>query len=365
MQVLNSLKLKDFRNFSDAEFDFGMPRILITGANGLGKSNLFEAIYFLAVAKSNRNVNDAEVVRYGQSEFDIRASITRVNYSFSSRVYYHPQVGKRAYIDRKPLPRLSDLIGTFNAVLFSPEEVDLVMRSPSKRRRILDILVSQSNPAYLSDLQAYRRVLAQRNHLLKSSRGKLNARLVETWDAQLVDFGSRIVMWRAGVVKRMVPKVTYFYHYLFPNEEGDLSVSYMTTSADTEDVRSISASLLEGLTQRRRQEATVGHTLYGPHLDTLMFSIKGHDVQQSASQGQLKSILTAWKFSEALFLEEVTGLKPVILFDDVFSELDESRARSLLNILDTLGQVFLTSARDRDLPMIEHGFYEIPIAGYI
>ena len=249
-------------------------------------------------------------------------------------------------------------------MLFSPEEVDLVMRSPLKRRRILDILVSQSNPAYLSDLQAYRRVLAQRNHLLRSSRGKLNVRLLDPWDAQLADFGSRIILRRAGVVKRMVPKVTYFYHYLFPDEEEDLSVSYMTISTDTEDIRSISVALLDGLTQKRRHEITAGHTLCGPHLDTLMFSIKGHDVQQSASQGQLKSILTAWKFSEALFLEEVTGLKPVILFDDVFSELDESRSMSLLNILDTLGQVFLTSARDRDLPMMEHGFHELPIAGY-
>jgi DNA replication and repair protein RecF len=249
-------------------------------------------------------------------------------------------------------------------VLFSPEEVDITLRSPLKRRKMLDVLASQSNPTYLSDLQAYRRVLAHRNHLLRSPAGRVNSRFLDTWDAQLADFGSRIITWRVGVVEWMLPKVTSFYRCLLPDEEKELSISYVTIPADTGDTRSISTTLLECLAQRRRQELIVGHTLCGPHLDTLMFSIKGRDIQQSASQGQLRSVLTAWKLSEALLLDETTGEKPVILFDDIFSELDESRSRSLLDILDTLGQVFLTSARDRDLPMMEHGFHEIPIARY-
>lgn len=361
MQFLKSLTLKNFRNFADAAFDLSEQRMLFTGPNGSGKSNLFEAIYFLAIAKSHRNATDAEVVRYGQEELDICATIAKTDYSFVSRIYYHPQTGKRAFVDSKVLPRLSDLIGTFNAVLFSPEEVDVVMRSPPKRRRTLDILAAQAHPAHIADLQAYRRVVAQRNHLLRSSDRRVTSASLDPWDRQLSDLGSRIVHWRCRVVERMSPYVASFYERLFPDDSRRLCVSYRTVDADTTSLGSISEALMRCLADARRREASIGRTICGPHLDVLVFSLDGHDVQDSASQGQLKSVLASWKLSEAIFLEEEAGVRPVILLDDVFSELDAQRCRTLLDIIDSFGQVFLTSARDSDIAISEHGFKAISL----
>lgn len=361
MQFLNSLKLRNFRNFSDAGLDLAEPRILFTGSNGSGKSNLFEAIYYLAIGKSHRNATDAEVARYGHAEFEICASIEKDNQSFVSRIYYHPQTGKRAFVDSRVLPRISDLIGIFNAVLFSPEEVDVVMRSPPKRRRTLDILAAQAHPAHVADLQAYRRIVAQRNELLRSSDGRVTSALIDPWDKQLSDLGSRIIHWRCHVVERMSPRVASFYQRLFPEDGRRLSVSYRTVEADTTSMASISEALLGRLAELRRREASIGRTMCGPHLDVLVFSLDDHDVQDSASQGQLKSVLAAWKLSEALFLEEVAGVMPVVLLDDVFSELDAQRCKTLLDIIDSFGQVFLTSARDSDIAISEHGFRAISL----
>ena len=165
---VSALKLTNFRNFEQAEFSFDRHKTVICGDNGRGKSNLLEAVYYLAVARSGRGARDRDVLRWGADYFVIEAVVEREDHPLPIRIVYDPRVGKKkAFLEERPLLRLSGLIGAFNAVLFSPEDVDLVLRDPPQRRRILDILVSQSSAAYLSDLEQYRRVLSQRNSLLK------------------------------------------------------------------------------------------------------------------------------------------------------------------------------------------------------
>lgn len=356
---IESLTLQNFRCFKAEEFTFQGARTVISGENGRGKSNLLESIYFFAVAKSSRGVLERDVVRYGADYFDIQSSIIKKEKIRASiRIYYDQPSGKRIFVDACPLPRLSDLLGTFNAVLFSPEDVDLVLRYPHERRRMLDILASQASISYLSDLQNYQRALAQRNRLLKNGLSHAGADVqLQPWDAQLAGTGSRIVRYRMEAVERMGSSARQFYASISPNGE-DLNVRYQSPSAAS-TVEETQALILSNLMRQRDRELDLGYTMTGPHKDQLLFEIGGRDVQRHASQGQLKSALLGWKLAEAIFLESVAHEIPVLLLDDIFSELDAKRSFRLLGLLGSFGQVILTTARDPDLPISDYQRIEI------
>ena len=357
MMYVSSLKLTNFRNFDQAEFAFDKAKTAIWADNARGKSNVLEALYFLALAKSGRGARDRDVLKWGADYFVIEAHIDREDHPLSIRIAYDPRVGKKqAFLAETPLSRLADLIGAFNAVLFSPEDVDLVLREPAQRRRILDILVSQSSASYLADLEGYQRVLAQRNRLLKDRSSALlsHPEQVEPWNEQLVELGARIVSRRLEALDDIQPLLTEYYQAIAPMSEK-MQASYRSPiSMETRDRgRDI---LFEALTTRLPQEVELRYTLTGPHRDNLIFALDGKAAHQFASKGQLKTVLLSWKLSEATFLERQTGWRPVLLMDDVFSELDPKRARAVLNMIPDFGQVVVTSARDPDLDFEAHGF---------
>ena len=356
---LHDIRLVNFRNFTQSQFVFKGDRTLIFGDNGRGKSNLLEAVGFLSLAKSPRGARDKEVSTHGCTGFFITGVFSKGTRSFTIAIRYDSSTGKQAYLDGQPLPKLSDLVGTFNTVLFSPEDVDLVLRFPAQRRRILDVLASQSDVSYLSDLQAYYRVLAQRNHLLRNASQMPDIQLLDPWDVQLAELGGRIVDKRIRLIDEIVSPLVNFYQQLSPRHEV-LSISYQASETFSSR-EEICASLLMGLRNHRKKEALVGYTLSGPHRDNLAISINNEDIQKYASKGQLKCILLAWKLAEAVFLERTTGEKPTFLLDDAFSELDPARAEALLTMIPHFGQVVLSSARDRDIPLREQGFEEIRI----
>lgn len=354
---VSSLKLTNFRNFDRAEFAFDKDITAIWADNARGKSNLLEALYFLALTKSGRSAKDRDVLRWGADFFVIEAQIEREDRAFPIRIAYDPRVGKKkAILENTPLPRLSDLIGAFNAVLFSPEDVDLVLREPSQRRRILDILVSQSSASYLADLEMYVRALAQRNRLLKDRGTSLIAHPehLAPWNAQLAELGARIISRRFAALDVIQPMLDRFYREIAPTSER-LKAIYR--SAVTEKDRDRGQDiLLDALTHRLPQEAELRYTLTGPHRDNLVFALDDKEAHHFASKGQLKSVLLSWKLAEATFLKNQTGRSPVLLMDDIFSELDPKRAEALLDMVPSFGQVVLTSARDPDLDFGARGF---------
>lgn len=355
---VSSLKLTNFRNFDQVEFSFDQNKTAIWADNARGKSNLLEALYFLALSKSGRGTKDRDVLRWGTDFFAIEARIKREDSEFSIRIAYDPRVGKKqAFLDNTPLPRLSDLIGAFNAVLFSPEDVDLVLREPSQRRRILDILVSQSSGSYLSDLELYFRVLAQRNRLLKDRGSKLLAypEQLMPWNVQLAEVGSRIISKRQIALDDIQPLLNRYYGQIAPNAE-QLRAVYRC-AVPIEDQKNGQKILLETLTSRVSQEVELRYTLTGPHRDNLIFMLNDKEAHQFASKGQMKSVLLSWKLAEATYLEIQTNRRPVLLMDDIFSELDPKRSEALLEIIPSFGQVILTSARDPDLNFKAQGFH--------
>ncbi len=358
---VDHLRLINYRNFEDETFSFAKGNLVI-GDNAQGKSNLLEAIYYLSVARSARGASNREIVGNCGEGFSIEAVVLRGERKTSIKVNYSGSNGKGAYVDGGPLPRLSVLIGIFNSVLFLPEKIDLMLRSTSGRRRMLDILISQASPYYLNDLQSYRKALIQRNALLKKLGGdpKPNRKYVEPWDEQLVNYGVSIVTKRSEVLESMDEDIKTIYGDLGAGEKLSFSYRSSLDSTDPEDMAEKFSRLLR---ERLDEELRRGFTLSGPHRDDIMFYIDGREIFPYASQGQIKSVFLSWKLGEALFLKKATGNMPVLLLDDLFSELDVKRCGYICRALEDFGQVIVTYAREANYGLDNMDFKTIRISG--
>ena len=346
---IRELILRPFRNISAIRLNFAADYALIFGPNGRGKSNILEAISYLSIGKSARGAKDAQAVPHGKDFFDIQAICTDERHDHQLRIFYDKKEGKKAFVDANPLPRVSDLLGVFRTVHFSPEDVSLALRVPAQRRRLLDILISQSRTNYLRDLQRYNRVLTQRNHLLrtakKSNRGLVERQVMEPWDAQLIELGAEIRKYRLEALEKINAPFTRYYDRFSPADE-EAEITYQ--GAKESGLEALRTELKEALERRRDQEAQMGHTLSGPHRDDLKFTLNGESAEIYASEGQLKTVLISWKLAEARYMEEQTGRQPVLLLDDVFSELDPGRIGELLDIINEFEQVIATTPQDPD-----------------
>ncbi len=361
---IREITLQPFRNFKELRLQFGTNRILIGGGNGRGKSNILEAISYLSIGKSVRGSQDAQAVPHDGQYFDIRALCCDGPHSHQLRLFYGNEEGKRFFCDGTPLPRIADILGIFKTVHFSPEDVSLVMRFPAQRRRLLDILISQTSASYLYDLQQYQRVLAQRNQLLKASGGTLresDSQALDAWDMQLARIGARIRFCRLEILGGMQETLAAHYARLSgAREEAGLSYQYSPTiSGDSTPTEAmLCEDLQREMRNRRSSELHLGHTRCGSHRDNLVFTLDGHPADAFASEGQMKTLLISWKMAETHVLSRETGQGPVLLLDDVFSELDAQRSAALMNLIDAFEQVVLTAPKRPDEALCA-GFEEI------
>lgn len=351
---IHEIALQPYRNFEKLRLPLEADRILIVGKNGRGKSNLLEAISYLSIGKSVRGAQDGQVVPHKGQYFDIEAECAESARRRVLRMYYSKKEGKKVFCDRAPLPRVSDLIGQFKTVHFCPEDVSMVMRFPAQRRRLLDILISQSNAFYLRELQHYQRVLSQRNAQLRSlrqHRAAYGLEALKAWNEQLVQLGARLRSLRLGVLKVLEPLMAAFYRRFSAADEeasltyrwtgdqnsGDISVN----SASSEE--ELKQSMARDIEQKAEQELQQGFSLIGPHRDQLVFTLDEMPADIYASEGQLKSILIAWKMAEIEYLSQDDQEKPVLLLDDLFSELDAGRINEVMAAMQGLDQVILTT----------------------
>ena len=363
---IRELTLRPFRNLRNTRLALAPDGVLIVAPNGSGKSNVLEAISFFSIGKSVRGVRDREVVPHGGNQFDIRGVWDNGRREREVRLCYLPDQGKRVFLDGAPLDRVSDLVSLFQTVHFCPEDVTLVLRFAAQRRRLLDILISQSDASYLHDLQRFQRALVQRNRCLKRCQSAAESRReLEPWDVQIIEFGGSLRRQRLEVLLEFQPLLTNYYARFSTGREA-LKLAYSGTTDVTLDTgtlpsrEELCAELREELDQGRERERLSGHTLCGPHRDVISFELNGEPAETFASQGQRKSLLIAWKMAELRFLEARNGQQPVLLLDDMFSELDGERTRELLNLVTDFGQVVITAPKSphEKLPA---RFTEIPL----
>jgi DNA replication and repair protein RecF len=346
--------------------------VLVQGNNGHGKSNLLEALYLLVIAKSQRVSTERELVRQqsiGEEFFSQVAAVVqrrggpvRVQVDFKNTVTQTPsddnegRVNVQKYVRVNGVPRrASDLVGEMNAVMFSAQDLDLVYGSPGVRRRYMDILISQVNREYLRAIQRYQRVVTQRNHLLKNIRERRSKPSeLEFWDDELVESGS-VVMARRLETLRTLSEVASPINLELTDDAERLQLVYLPSveldSQNTAD--EIGDSIQKSLADVRTREIAQGFSVRGPHRDDFQLLLDGMDLGLYASRGQARTAILALKLAEAAYLRNVRQQEPILLLDDVLSELDASRRRMVLERASHYEQIFLTTA---DVDLIEPEF---------
>lgn len=342
--VIAHLRLKDFRNYETAEIDFSDGLNIILGNNGQGKTSILEAIYFLCLSKSFKTPDDAAALRFERSFFEAEGKFCSLaNGTQTVRVVFQRGEGKSVLIDKKRLDKFSELIGKFPVAISAPEDVAIVSGSPGERRRWMDIALSQMQAIYLKDLQDYRQVLRQRNALLNAEPQRLDS--LDSWDVTLAIGGTRILKRRFEFVKEFRPLVRDVYAAIASDAET-VDLEYKSTIAEIADADEpfIRDQFIKTLREGRMKECQRRTSLFGPHKDEVRFTINGVNIRDYGSQGQFKTFALALKLAEFLFLKERLEQTPILLLDDVFSELDRLRREQLLRYLDNAGQVFLTTA---------------------
>ncbi|GIV35048.1 MAG: DNA replication and repair protein RecF [Chitinophagales bacterium] len=339
---VHSVHLYNFRNYGESSFAFEKRLIAITGRNGCGKTNLVDAIHYLCLTKSYFATTDFQNIRHQASGFALRATIEKeLVHTIKCRVEKDKR--KDFYLDDQRYERLSDHIGSFPVVFSAPTDATLIYGGSEERRRLLDIALSQTDPLYLQQLQEYNRLLLQRNALLKSfaESGSFNASLLETYDEKIIGPATYLYQHRKRAVMEIGAPLQQLCN-LLSDEHESMTLHYASDLSETSQEALLAANIAK--------DRASGRTTAGIHRDDLLFSMDDNVIRRFASQGQQKSFLLALKLGIYEWLRQKTGIKPLLILDDVFDKLDAQRSRRLLHILfsDNYGQVFLTDT-DHDL----------------
>lgn len=345
---LDTLELINYRNYERTVFDFSPHLNLIVGGNAQGKTNVLEAVYFLSAGNSHRISSDAHLVRQGETMGAIRSKVVRDNGDLTLEVFLSPQEKKRVKVGGVEKYRFSDLLGHLHAVIFSPEDLQLIKGGPEQRRAFLDDTLVQINPTYHYWRRKYDRVLRQRNILLKSPKGGMDDGSLELWDKNLVEAGTKLAVARLDIVKQLRSYAAEAHKQIAQNKEI-LKLDYLSrvTGGGVEGAREIAGKFHKELVKRRKEELDRKVTLIGPHRDDLTLTINDTDIRLYGSQGQQRTVALSLKLGQFRLIEDEFDEKPLLLLDDVMSELDNERRSFLLGLVQNGTQVFIT-ATSRD-----------------
>lgn len=333
---LAHLRLRDFRNYPRLDVDFAPGFHLLLGRNAQGKTNILEAVYLLATLRSFRGVGGAPMVRHGDRGYFVGGRVVGQG-EHEIKMYWSTRERKLS-LDGCSVKRLADYLGVLRAVVFCTEDLQLVKGTARGRRRFLDLLLTQTHPAYLPALQRYTQALRARNALLKQSAPDEAA--LESFSAELVKLGNELIRQRTTLVPRLSPLARLAYRRIAHDAE-ELRMDYQP---------GVKGDFAVELAQSRRRERTFRATLVGPHRDEVALTLDGRSAAQFGSEGQKRTLAIALKMAQAEYLAGLHGSAPVLLIDDVMGELDAQRRAGLLPLLErarqTGGQVFMTATQE-------------------
>lgn len=346
---LAELHLKSFRNYTDLHLSFSPGLNVVYGDNAQGKTNLLESIYFLATGKSHRTSRDQELVLEGVQSLTAKASVVRKTGDLALELNLGLETRKQLKINGIAEKKIARLVGNLAAVFFSPDDLQLLKGPPAGRRRFLDIELSQLSQTYLFHLMSYNKVLQQRNTLLKQEG--VDQGLLGVYDEQLLAAGAQLIARRAASVQRLALLAQRFHGMLSEGKE-ELRLEYQSQGTEPHqapDVAEVTERLWSLMQQRRREELRRQITLVGPHRDDLGFWINDRDARLYASQGQQRTAVLALKLAELQFMTDELGEPPILLLDDVASELDPHRRNYLLHAVQEGVQTFVSCTDLEDL----------------
>ena len=356
------LSVTDFRSWPQLDLELGPGATALVGANGQGKTNLVEALGYVATLGSHRVSADAPLVRAGAERAVVRAKVERDGRPTLVELELNPGKANRARLNRSPVPRAREVLGVLRTVLFAPEDLSLVRGDPSERRRFLDDLLVQRAPRFAGVRADYERVLKQRNALLKTAflakrTGGGDMRTLDVWDAHLARTGADLLAARLALVDDLRPHVGKAYRAVadVPGGRGETGLDYRSSLGEAlpeqADRELLAAALLAELARVRPQEVERGVSLVGPHRDELVLSLNDLPVKGYASHGESWSVALSLRLaSYELLRDGGPGSEPVLILDDVFAELDTGRRARLAELVSSAEQVLVTAAVPDDVP---------------
>lgn len=342
---IHHLKLKNYRSYNELEISFENKVNVIIGENAQGKTNVMESIFVLAMAKSHRTSNDKELIRWDKEYAKIEGRIEKQSGSIPIELTISKK-GKKAKVNHIEQSKLSQYVGHMNVVIFAPEDLNLVKGSPMIRRRFIDMEIGQVSPVYLHDISQYQKVLQQRNHYLKllQTRKQSDEAMLEILTEQMVTLAARIVKKRFEFLS-LLENWAKEIHLNISRGNETLKIQYKPTIdvSENDDLTKMITEFKSKFDTIKAKEIERGTTLFGPHRDDVIFYVNDRDVQTFGSQGQQRTTALSVKLAEIELIHSEIGEYPILLLDDVLSELDDYRQSHLLNTIQGKVQTFVTT----------------------
>ncbi|MBB6450601.1 DNA replication and repair protein RecF [Geomicrobium halophilum] len=343
---IRELSVSGYRNLNATTLSFENKVNLFLGENAQGKTNLMEALYLLAFAKSHRTTRDRELITWGENFARVHGNITKRLSSISLDIQLSTR-GKKAKLNGLEQSRLSEYIGAMNVVMFAPEDLNLVKGGPKIRRRFIDMEIGQISNVYLYQLSQYNRILKQRNQLLKETARKQEKKVPVLYDV----LTEQLAAAAAEVVQRRLSFIDQLQHWASPLHEDisrqleQLRIEYVPSAHVSlgSDLSTLESSYVNAFQEKQEQEIRRGLTLIGPHREDLAIYVNDRDIQTYGSQGQQRTAALSLKLAEIELITDVTEDPPILLLDDVLSELDDFRQSHLLNTIQGKVQTFVTT----------------------
>ena len=336
--IIESIELKNYRNYEELHMELNEGTNILYGDNAQGKTNILEAVYVCCTSKSHKNAKDRDIIRFDQDESHIKMQIRKNDVPYRIDMHLKKNKPKGIAINGMPIRRASELFGIANVVCFSPEDLNIIKNGPSERRRFIDMELCQLNKLYVHSLVQYNKVLVQRNKLLKELAFRPDyGETLDVWDIQLVNYGKEVMEYRGDFVCRL-NEMIHGIHARLSGQRDDLKICY---EPDTDAVQ-----FEEALKRSRPQDMKQKTTLCGPHRDDISFFVNGIDIRKFGSQGQQRTAALSLKLSELELVKQLIHDRPILLLDDVLSELDAGRQNHLLNAINDIQTIITCTGLD-------------------
>ena len=336
--IVKSIDLKDFRNYTIEHIEFDKNTNIIYGDNAQGKTNILEAVFLSGTSKSHKGSKDLELINFDKDEAHIKTVISRNNIDYRIDMHIKKNKAKGIAINGIPVKKTLDLYGIVNLIFFSPEDLNIIKNGPAGRRKFMDMELCQLNKVYANNLVGYNKALDQRNKLLKDI--SFNPSLKDTldvWDIQITKYGKEIISTRKDFIEKLNYIISPVHSKLTGGKE-ELTISYEP---------SVNEDIFEKeLEISREKDIRMKVTEKGPHRDDVIFQINGIDIRKYGSQGQQRTTALSLKLAEIEIVKEITGDTPILLLDDVLSELDSNRQNHLLNSINNIQTIITCTGLD-------------------
>lgn len=349
--IVKSIKLKNFRNFSSLNIELDNVLNIFIGDNGQGKTNLLESIYLCSIGKTFKLNSENDLIMFNQNNFEVEIVINKENTKTDKiiNIAYTKNQKRIVKINGVKLEKNSELIGYLNNVIFTPDDLKIIKGSPIERRKFVNIDISQIKPKYKYLLRNYKKVLTARNSILKDLNNNSNKEILSIWNDYLIDIGSEIIYYRNEYIKSLKHFAALIYSNISDNKEiFDLAYKCDIGNVENLNKNEIKEIFKEKIDKNIENEIFRKNSLYGPHKDDIIVKINNKDFKYFGSQGQQRSAVLAIKLAEIEIIKNEIGEYPVLLLDDVLSELDNKRKSFLINYIKNI-QTIITSTDDNDL----------------